>query len=52
MRLYNTGRSDAFDVWDLWCKKSANIKRNGKSIYSRNDNIFQITKKYLFLFDT
>ncbi|MBX9839996.1 MAG: bifunctional DNA primase/polymerase [Silvanigrellaceae bacterium] len=48
MRLYNTGRSDAFDVWDLWCKKSANIKRNGKSIYSRNDNIFQWNTQFSF----
>ncbi len=48
MRIYNTGRDDAFDVWDSWSKKSSNITKNGKSIYSKKDNIFQWTTQFGF----
>ncbi len=41
MCLYNTARTDAFDVWDSWCKENAHIKRKNRSIYSKKDNIFQ-----------
>lgn len=48
MRLYNTGRNDSFDVWDNWCKKSKNVTKNGKSIYSKYDNLYQWNTQFTF----
>jgi len=48
MCLYNSGRSDAFDVWDQWSATAKHVKRNGKSIYSKTDNIFQWTTQFQY----